>query len=611
MEQMDYEPTTTQRWIHIRDRLYSCTICNFVSADRAQHHVCYSISLPKAILNEDYANDFVQTSLDNRMFCLVCLICVPDNKKAASRHVRTDKHKKNTTSNEKGIQATIEKSNCVKQIFVITCNKVHMKCNLCEVFILIKNSVWLENHISSEEHKKKCTHENIEPTSVASMQNEEKIRKMFERINQIDRETITARYSDESEKCQYFCLICDDFLPSQLDISEHLTMKKHTNNIKINGISANDFHKRIAKICMVDQIPMGIFARESEFKFFLRELFPQFEPPYQTQLRRLVPTIHDESLSDLRDKISHDFIVVSTDGYKDTQGRGVQNVKISSLQPNIGPYTISYYMTKGAKGKDYALNVVDALKNFYGKDFEQMKDRVLIFATDSAGNMAGAYTALIKAHGFNRLLHTGCAAHALHNFSKDIWSHWPNLRSLIDEVKLIFRFRPKRKLIFKNMQNDEKNWIDVPRPVSLPPEPMEIRMGNYISSTKYYSKAKNLKALELALIEILKQEVNRTDDSFEPDPTKPQYSIKRMTVDEERKLINKIIMRVRDEDGQLKKIASFVYNAFKFIPEAIVKFEKTHMHVQDSIKIIQDARIELGKLKGRDDLFGKFDARFD
>lgn len=112
-------------------------------------------------------------------------------------------------------------------------------------------------------------------------------------------------------------------------------------------------------------------------------------------------------------------------------------------------------------------------------------DHVKLLVTDGASYMVKCAAALCTL--YPRLLHITCLAHAFHRLCEVVRENYPDLDSLIANVKKVFVKARERVRAFQ----------DTAPGVPIPPEPIITRWGTWLRAAMYYND--HLATVELVL----------------------------------------------------------------------------------------------------------------
>ena len=102
--------------------------------------------------------------------------------------------------------------------------------------------------------------------------------------------------------------------------------------------------------------------------------------------------------------------------------------------------------------------------------------KVLLFVTDGAAYMVKAGKAL--RNFYPRMVHVTCLAHGLHRIAETVRSSYPITDKFVSSMKKIFLKAPGRITAFK------EQYPEIP----LPPKPVIVRWGTWLTTVQYYAK---------------------------------------------------------------------------------------------------------------------------
>jgi len=165
---------------------------------------------------------------------------------------------------------------------------------------------------------------------------------------------------------------------------------------------------------------------------------------------------------------------VSIDETTDVEGRYVANVIIGTLEVDN-------------PGKIFLLNsevLEKANHSTISKLFDRslfilwpegiLHDNVLLFVSDAAPYMVKSGKSLQVL--YSKMVHITCLAHGLHRVAEQIRINFPEINSLISNIKKVFLKAPYRINLFKNFAPG----------IPLPPEPIITRWGTWLNAVNYY-----------------------------------------------------------------------------------------------------------------------------
>ncbi|KAL4121178.1 hypothetical protein QTP88_013741 [Uroleucon formosanum] len=183
---------------------------------------------------------------------------------------------------------------------------------------------------------------------------------------------------------------------------------------------------------------------------------------------------YTNTINKIRDFVRNKNVWVSIDETTDVEGRYVANVIIGTLEVNN-------------PGKIFLLNsevLEKANHSTISKLFDRslfilwpegiLHDNVLLFVSDAAPYMVKSGKSLQVI--YSKMVHITCLAHGLHRVAEQIRINFPEINSLISNIKKVFLKAPYRKNLFKNLAPG----------IPLPPEPIITRWGTWLNAINYY-----------------------------------------------------------------------------------------------------------------------------
>lgn len=320
--------------------------------------------------------------------------------------------------------------------------------------------------------------------------------------------SIVSEYGEEVfkvDECVLFCQLCECKVSSEkkFNITQHLktdkhiqATKRHKNKIEkkqqflTSYQKKNSFNVDLCKAFIAANIPLNKLSN-SIFRKFL-ETYIKNPIPDQTTLRKLyVDDIYNETMENIRSKLSSKRIWVSIDETTDVEGRYIANVIVGSLETDRQGVVFLLHTEELEKTN------FSTISQLFNKSMGILwpngvqHEHVLLFVSDAAPYMVKAGTALQVF--YSKMLHVTCAAHGLHRVAEHVRSHFNSVDKLIASVKQVFQKAPSRIQLFKN---------ELPG-VHLPPEPIITRWGTWINAAAYYCE--NIQAVR-HIIGLLDQE---------------------------------------------------------------------------------------------------------
>lgn len=285
-----------------------------------------------------------------------------------------------------------------------------------------------------------------------------------------------------------FCQLCECKVNSEkkFNVTQHIktdkhiqATKRHQNKIEKKQQLLTSYQKKtpfnvdLCKALIAANIPLNKLSNPI-FRQFL-ETYTKNPIPDQTTLRKLyVEDIYNETMENIRSKLSSKRIWVSIDETTDVEGRFIANVIVGSLE--VDRQGVVYLIHTEELDKTNFSTISQLFNKSMGILWPNgvQHENVLLFISDAAPYMVKAGTALQVF--YPKMLHVTCAAHGLHRVAEQVRSHFSIVDKLIASVKQIFKKAPSRVQLFKN---------EFPG-VNLPPEPILTRWGTWINAAAYY-----------------------------------------------------------------------------------------------------------------------------
>ncbi|XP_016656871.2 uncharacterized protein LOC107882682 [Acyrthosiphon pisum] len=301
-----------------------------------------------------------------------------------------------------------------------------------------------------------------------------------------------------------FCQLCECKVNSEkkFNITQHLktdkhikATKRHQNKIEkkqqfLTSYQKNSFNVDLCKAFIAANIPLNKLSNPI-FRQFL-ETYMKNPIPDQTTLRKLyVDNIYNETMENIRSKLSSKRIWVSIDETTDFEGRYIANVIVGSLEADR--QGVVFLLHTEELGKTNFSSISQLFNKSMGILWPNgvQHEHVLLFVSDAAPYMVKAGTALQVF--YSKMLHVTYAAHGLHRVAEQVRSHFSTVDKLIASVKQVFKKAPSRLQLFKN---------ELPG-VKLPQEPVITRWGTWLNAATYYCE--NIQAVR-HIIGLLDQE---------------------------------------------------------------------------------------------------------
>lgn len=370
-----------------------------------------------------------------------------------------------------------------------------------------------------------------------------------------------------------FCKICEIKVNSdkKFNVSQHIKSDKHIKGLAryenqinrkqqqlltatSNNSKKSSFNKDLCEALISANIPLNKLENP-KFKTFL-EVYTKNDIPSESTLRKgYVDDIYNETMDKIRKIISDKKIWVSIDETTDVQGRYIANVIVGTLEENNA-------------GNIFLLNSDELEKanhSTISKLFDRsmsilwpagiQHDNVLLFLSDAAPYMVKSGEVLKSL--YSKMIHVTCVVHGLHRVAEEVRSQFPVVDKVISSVKKIFRKAPSRLLVFKT---------EAPN-IPLPPEPIVTRWGSWINASIYYCE--NFGIIHRVIFMLDRDDAVSIKDA-QDNIIKPG----------------------------LENNLTYIKSNFAKLTLAIEQLQRQHMHLSDSLKIVQDIQKSFETLNG-------------
>ncbi|KAL4132751.1 hypothetical protein QTP88_009852 [Uroleucon formosanum] len=285
-----------------------------------------------------------------------------------------------------------------------------------------------------------------------------------------------------------FCKVCGVKVSAEkkYNIQQHITRGKHIQQLNIRkqekpksqllvtGMSMkSSFNEELCNVFLSANIPLTKLNIPI-FRDFLHKHTKQIIPDESTLRKNYIDQCYINTINKIRDYVRNKNVWVSIDETTDVEGRYVANVIIGTLEVNN-------------PGKIFLLNsevLEKANHSTISKLFDRslfilwpegiLHDNVLLFVSDAAPYMVKSGKSLQVL--YSKMVHITCLAHGLHRVAEQIRINFPEINSLISNIKKVFLKAPYRINLFKNLAPG----------IPLPPEPIITRWGTWLNAVNYY-----------------------------------------------------------------------------------------------------------------------------
>jgi len=165
---------------------------------------------------------------------------------------------------------------------------------------------------------------------------------------------------------------------------------------------------------------------------------------------------------------------VSIDETTDVEGRYVANVIIGTLEVDNPGKIFLLNSEVLEKANHSTISKLFARSLFILWPEGILHDNVLLFVSDAAPYMVKSGKSLQVL--YSKMVHITCLAHGLHRVAEQIRINFPEINSLISNIKKVFLKAPYRINLFKNFAPG----------IPLPPEPIITRWSTWLNAVNYY-----------------------------------------------------------------------------------------------------------------------------
>ncbi|XP_003741646.1 uncharacterized protein LOC100899549 [Galendromus occidentalis] len=230
-------------------------------------------------------------------------------------------------------------------------------------------------------------------------------------------------------------------------------------------------------------------AQHESFRRFLEKWSSEKKVPDPRTLRRnYLRKLYEATMERIRNTVGDNRIWVSVDETTDSRGQYVVNTVIGCLSAEEAskPMLMGCEIVERTNHATIAQAFTNALSLLWPTGIKH--ERVLLFISDAAPYMKKAGNGLSVL--FPKMIHVTCLAHAVHRVCEEIRVSFPEVDSLIANVKKVFVKAPSRVQVFR----------EVAPSVPLPPAPVLSRWCTWLSAALYY--ARNLNEITRVLAEL-------------------------------------------------------------------------------------------------------------
>lgn len=362
-----------------------------------------------------------------------------------------------------------------------------------------------------------------------------------------------------------FCECCSKkvSISQRFQVVQHISTNLHKENkekkttMKQTFISSSsgksDFNTDLCRTFVRADIPFHKL-KNPHFKKFLEKYVGQKIPEESTIRKNYLSDIYIETLNKIRNFIVDGPIWVSVDETTDVEGRYVANAIIGKLTTEkTKPMLLNIEILEKCNHATIAQFFNNSMSVLWPNGIQH--NNVLLFLSDAAPYMIKAGKALQIF--YPKLLHVTCLAHAFHRIAEHIRNEFPEVDSLIANVKKVFLKAPSRVRVLKDCYPD----------LSLPPQPIITRWGTWLETSIYYND--NFSKIQTVLAKL-------EDNAVSIAKSK----------------------EIMDKRSLVQDLA-FISSNFSFLSNKITQLETQNVSLCESIAAVNDACVKLENIVGR------------
>lgn len=302
-----------------------------------------------------------------------------------------------------------------------------------------------------------------------------------------------------------YCQVCNRQVPcnKKFQITQHVHTSFHSDSLKrsINNkkqmllgnvykSKTNNFNEDLCLSLVAANIPW-FKLQVPQFRDFLQKYTNQHIPDESLLRKSYLESCYNKTIENIREKVGDSYIFLIVDETTDINGNYIANLLIGALssENSCNPFLIASKKLEKTNHSTIARFVNDGLRILWpngGND-----EKVLLLLSDAAPYMIKAGKTLNVF--FPNMIHVTCLAHMLQRIAEKVRELFPNVNTLVNNLKKVFLKAPHRVEVYK----------DVLPNVALPPEPILTRWGTWIEAATFC--ADNFEQLKIIIIEKLKE----------------------------------------------------------------------------------------------------------
>jgi len=284
--------------------------------------------------------------------------------------------------------------------------------------------------------------------------------------------------------CVVYCQVCNKMITciKKSQIVQHINttlhssaLKRKTDNkkqlfvLEAKSKNPNIFNEELCASLISANIPWNKL-QVPQFKAFLEKYTGNHIPDERTLRKNYLGPLFDKTLESIRIFIGDSNIWFTVDETTDLKGRYIANLLVGVLKNDMPtqPYLISFKELDKTNHSTVSRFINNSLKTLWplgGHD-----EKVLLMLSDAAPYMVK--TGDVLKVFYPNIIHTTCLAHMLNRIAEKVREIYPNVNTLINNIKKSFLKAPSRVQLYRE---------ELPG-VPLPPEPVVTRWGTWIEA---------------------------------------------------------------------------------------------------------------------------------
>lgn len=368
-----------------------------------------------------------------------------------------------------------------------------------------------------------------------------------------------------------YCQVCDRQVRcnKKFQITQHVStefhlkcLKKSSNNTTKQMLLGDEakpktssFNKDLCLSLVAANIPW-LKLQNPLFRNFLQTYTKKHIPDESTLRKSFLHPCYVKTIEKIREQIGDSYIYLVVDETTDINGSYIANLLVGVLneQNPSKPFLISCKKLDKTNHSTISRFVNDSLRILWphgGND-----EKVLLLCSDAAPYMIKAGKTLNVF--FPNLIHITCLAHMIHRLAEKVRELYPNVNTLVGNLKKVFLKAPQRVDVYKEIMPS----------VPLPPEPVLTRWGTWIEAANFCADHFD----DLKII-------------FQKLEDKTVVSI--------RKCINMLSLE------SVKSDLAFIQSHFFILVKSIKKLEHCSLTLCDSTQIVNNVILAMEKVPGQ------------